>query len=94
MPKKRKSQKIIADLRRKLAAQQIKEIPLPKTKLVKKKPSISTKAKSETPIVLSSFIVKDLKKSLALTLLAISFEFVLYYVWEVRGFKSLHSLMP
>ena len=85
MPKKTKSQKIIADLRRKLATQQIKEAPLPRTKQLKKKPLISTKIKNEAPIILSSFIVKDLKKSLALTLLAISLEFVLYYVWEVRG---------
>ncbi|MBL7159839.1 hypothetical protein ISS85_05145, partial [Candidatus Microgenomates bacterium] len=85
MPKKTKSQKIITDLKRKLATQQKEEVSLPQARQVNKRPSISTKAKSETPTILSSFIVKDLKKSLALTLLAISFEFVLYYVWEVRG---------
>ena len=86
MPKKTKSQKIIADLRRKLAAQQKAEVSRLEKKLVPKKPLISTKTKSEAPKVLSSFIINDLKKSLALTLLAISLEFVLYYALEIKGF--------
>jgi len=98
MPKKRKSQKIIAELRRKLATQQSeKPVSKPvfkKEKQIKKTPLISTKPEIPTQTVFSSFITSDLKKSLFLTGLAISLEFVLYYVLEVRGIKSFRSLTP
>jgi len=88
MPKKTKSQKIIAELRRKLAAQPpsiITPQPIPQKISKKKKresPLSSTKIELKTPKSPSSFIVNDLKKSLLLTGLAISLELVLYYFWK------------
>ena len=89
MPKKRKAQKIITELRRKLAQQQTAREILQKEKRVKKMPLISVKTERKTEKVFPSFIAADLKKSLFLFLLAISFEFVLYYLLEKGGVTRL-----
>lgn len=84
MPKKRKSQKIITELKRKLAAQKEKKtlsVPIIKEKKqIKKRLLISTKSETECQAILPSFIISDLKKSFFLTGLAISLELVLYYI--------------
>ena len=92
MPKKKKSQKIIAELRRKLSVQEVGKIvskPIIKEKKqIKKRPLTSVKS---SPI-LPSFIINDLRKSLFLTLLAISLEFVLYYLLEIKSIENLNFI--
>lgn len=93
MPKKRKSQKIIAELRRKLTAQEEEKtlsIPIIKEKKqIKKRLLMSTKSSPIFP----SFIISDLKKSFFLTGLAISLEFVLYYLLELKAITKLSPLI-
>lgn len=87
MPKKIRSQKIIAELRRKLAKEQQGEAVKP----VKKNLLISPKIEMETKEKPSSFVISDLRKSLFLTTLAISLEIVLYYMLEKGGIEILSS---
>lgn len=92
MPKKRKSQKVITELRRKLAAQEEKTLSAPiikEKKQIKKRLLISTKSSPIFP----SFIISDLKKSFFLTGLAISLEFVLYYLLELKAITKLSPLI-
>jgi len=92
MPKKKKSQKIIAELRRKLSVQEVGRIvskPIIKEKKQIKK-RLLTSVKSSP--ILPSFIINDLRKSLFLTLLAISLEFVLYYLLEIKSIENLNFI--
>ena len=99
MPKKTRSQKIIAELRRELASRQARKMSatprqkkkeraeLKKKKPIEKSTSVSTKFENapRNEKTLCSFILSDLKKSLFLTMLAISLEFVLYYLLEIKS---------
>jgi len=87
MSKKTKQEKIIADLRRKLALGQNK----PSLEIQPQKQAIPTFAKVYEPLSSLndkteittgnlSLIKKDLTKTLILSILAISFELVLYFV--------------
>lgn len=100
MPKKTKAQKIIAELRRKVAAQETtrstlisparKDSQEESLKEGRVKEPSQTLAYPETKNmeVLSSFVISDLKKSISLTVLAIALQFVLYYLLELDGFRN------
>lgn len=89
VPKKTKQEKIIADLRRQLEATNSGTISWTPTKEVKAEPK-TIKQKMETPplrpsrtteplLMSTALIKKDLLKTLILSLLAVSFELVLYF---------------
>lgn len=80
MPKKTRKEKIIANLRRELKntyLRQDKDKPteLPFRKTVKR---AKTKPRIEQSVDLSSFVKRDLKRTLVLSVLAISLELMLY----------------
>lgn len=89
MPKKTRSQKIIASLRKQLQTQETVRQAVTRETLVEKATPTIAEPELERPAAFSSFILSDLKKSLFLTLLAISLEFVLYYLLELGGFERL-----
>jgi hypothetical protein len=82
MSKKTKQEKIIADLRRRLQAQEKQPLPLtPKIKLeaeekMRERPVVNTF------VIPTDLIKKDLMKTLILSGVAISLEFVLYFIWR------------
>jgi hypothetical protein len=86
MAKKTKQEKIIADLRRRLQVQERQFSPLkteltPKVRLepeekIKERPIVNTFA------IPTDLIKKDLMKTLILSGVAISLEFVLYFIWR------------
>lgn len=81
MAKKRKTrqEKIIAELRRKLAA---KEKTRDKSEVVTTTPTPTTQPVTQSPIpslIPASLIKKDLTKTFVLAILAISLELVLYF---------------
>lgn len=80
MPKKKKSQKIIADLRRKLKAQKEKRTYSKAKTAPKKSKKTPPKSEPKTEKQVSPHILNDLKKSFILTGLAIGLELVLYYI--------------
>lgn len=81
MPKKTRQEKIIADLRRKLAQTRTVEYIIPKSK--PETPAIKQPTVTPNPSPLPSFslglVKKDLTKTLLLTIIAISLEVVLYF---------------
>ena len=86
MSKKTKQEKIITDLRRRLQAQEKQSSPLmpkltPKIEFepeekIRERPVINTFA------IPTDLIKKDLMKTLILSVVAISLEFVLYFTWR------------
>jgi hypothetical protein len=82
MSKKTKQEKIIADLRRRLQAQE--KQPLPATPKVKFTPEekVSRSPAVKTFVIPTNLIKKDLMKTLILSIVAISLEFVLYFLWR------------
>lgn len=93
MPKKTKAQKIIAQLRRKLVAKEARKIVFKEERREKKSPPVLTEPKPQSQEASVSFVLGDLKKSLFLTALAISLEFVLYYLLELGGVSQLSPLI-
>ncbi len=107
MPKKTKKEKIIAELRRKLETREpqnekddeviIKQkdsyreqTPIPNYQLPTVRQSrISQPALINLPV---NFILRDLKKTFILAGLAISFEFIIYWLTELGGSKFFHFL--
>lgn len=84
MARKTKQDKIIADLRRKLRAQEERSTPIT--------PELSSKIKQEakpksqpltdTLTIPTDLIKKDLMRTLVLTIVAISLELVVYLIWQ------------
>ncbi len=86
MSKKTKQEKIIADLRRRLQAQKKQSLPLtpkltPKIKLEPEE-KISERPVIDTFAIPNDLIKKDLIKTFILSIVAISLEFVLYFIWR------------
>lgn len=80
MPKKTRKEKIIVNLRREL-----KKVKTDSQKTIQKSSKRpKTKPKRVQSINLSTFIMSDLKRTLALSILAISLELMLYFVIEVK----------
>jgi hypothetical protein len=84
MSKKTKQEKIIADLRRRLHAQE-EELTTPKlsskTRL-KQEVRIESRSVTDTFAIPTDLIKKDLIKTTILTIVAISLELVVYLVWQ------------
>ena len=95
MPKKTKAQKIIAQLRRKVAAKEAESMisKVAKENQAKKISPTLSSTETEQKRTLPSFVLSDLKKSLLLTGLAISLEFVLYYLLELGVINKLSPLI-
>ncbi len=85
MARKTKQEKIIADLRKRLRAQEEKLTLTPKLSL---KTKVKTEAKTEfqppaeTLTLSPDLIKKDLMKTILLSIVAISLELVLYLTWR------------
>lgn len=79
MPNKTKKQKLLADLRKKQYAFSFEKSSQPASLIIEK---AATVLPTKTETILVSYIFKDLKKTLILTMLAILFELVLY--WWLR----------
>lgn len=84
MARKTKQEKIIADLRRKLRAQEERLTPI--TPKLSSRIKQETKTKSQplvnTLTIPTDLIKKDLMKTLLLTIVAISLELVVYLIWR------------
>lgn len=101
MIKKTKSQKIIAELRRKIKAAKIATpttsitTPTSSTSL-ETKPQVSVIKKPEISMIptnSSVFIKKDLFKTVFFSLIVITLELMLYWAFEVNNQKMLVSLL-
>ena len=86
MARKTRQEKIIADLKRRLQAQQTK--PASVVPQIVKKPELEIRPQepSRPPVdtfsIPTDLIKKDLVRTVALTIVAISLEFVLYLTWR------------
>ena len=86
MARKTKQEKIIAELRRKLQAQQ--ERPASVASQIREKPKPEFRAKDpirpsvDTFSVPTDLIKKDLLRTAILTIVAISLEVVVYLIWR------------
>lgn len=92
MPKKTRSQKIIANLRRQLTVKE-KNLKIEKSAVSEKSLTTQPPLQHEQQQKVPFFVINDLKKSLFLTALAISLELVLYYLLELGGFGKLGFLL-
>lgn len=90
-PRKTRQQKIIAELRRKLTVRQdlsIERDETPKSHEEKVRislPLVSPSAIVQTARLNYSYVFSDFKKAGFLTLFALAFEFVLYWLFERGG---------
>lgn len=97
VPKKTKQEKIIAELRRKLETTSVhleQKFEVRNEKLENEmgsvisgnqenqKVSLQDQTSHITPLTSTLYIKKDLLKTLVLSLLAISFELVIYWAWS------------
>jgi len=84
MAKKTKQEKIIADLRRRLQAQEEKLIAPKLSPKTKPKQEVRTESRPMTDsfAIPTDLIKKDLIKTTILTIVAISLELVVYLVWQ------------
>ena len=84
MAKKTKQEKIIADLRRKLQAQEEKLTAPKLSPKTKPKQEVRTESRpmTDTFAIPTDLIKKDLIKTTILTIVAISLELVVYLVWR------------
>lgn len=86
MARKTKQEKIIADLKRRLQAQQVKPAPVV-PQIVEEsglefRPQEPSRPPVDTFSIPTDLIKKDLVRTVVLTIVAISLEFVLYLIWR------------